>query len=231
MSKTGIIYKLVSRDVNITELYVGSTCSFRARKCAHKKSCNNENDKSYKYNIYQYIRANGGWDTFDMIQVEEFKHDTKQELHARERYWIEELKASLNKFIPTRTMSEWYQDNKEAILEYQKHHYQTNKEAITAYKKQYNQNNKEAITEWYKHYRQVNKEYISDVKKQYWQNNKKVIAEKHKQYQQNNKEAIEETRKQIYTCECGSAIRIDSKLRHNKTAKHLAWIATEIIEA
>ena len=71
MSKTGIIYKLVSRDINVPELYVGSTCSFRARKAQHKKRCNNENDKKYKYNVYQYIRANGGWDLFDMIQIEE----------------------------------------------------------------------------------------------------------------------------------------------------------------
>ena len=115
MSKIGIIYKLVSTDINIKEIYVGSTINFRTRKCHHKGRCNNETDKNYNLNVYKYIRANGGWDTFDMIQIEEITHDTKQQLHARERYWIEELKATLNKQIPTRTHAEYRQINKEII--------------------------------------------------------------------------------------------------------------------
>ena len=84
MSKIGIIYKILSTDINIKEIYVGSTCNFRTRKFNHKGRCNNETDKAYNYNVYKYIRANGGWDTFDMIQIEEVKHDTKQQLHTRE---------------------------------------------------------------------------------------------------------------------------------------------------
>ena len=49
MSKIGIIYKLVSTDINIKEIYVGSTINFRTRKFNHKKACNNETDMAYNY--------------------------------------------------------------------------------------------------------------------------------------------------------------------------------------
>ena len=78
MSKIGIIYKLVSTDINIKEIYVGSTINFRTRKFDHKKACNNENVKALNFNVYKYIRANGGWDMFVMIQLEEVKHDTSE---------------------------------------------------------------------------------------------------------------------------------------------------------
>ena len=212
MSKTGIIYKLVSRDINIKEIYVGSTINFRTRKHTHKCSCNNENRKGYNINVYQFIRANGGWDSFDMLQVEEFKHDTKQELRARERHWIEQLKATLNIQIPTRTLAEWYQDNRENIAEWNK---------------QYRQDNKEYIVECQKQYRQDNKAKIVETKKQHYQDNKEVIAEKQKQYRQSNKEKIAEKGKLKYTCECGSTFRISDKSQHKKSIKHMAWMATQ----
>ena len=40
-SKT-VIYKIVCKDLNITELYVVHTTDFTRRKCEHKTCCNNE---------------------------------------------------------------------------------------------------------------------------------------------------------------------------------------------
>lgn len=231
MSKTGIIYKLVSRDVNIKGIYVGSTCNFRTRKYHHKGYCDDEKGKNYNITVYQYIRANGGWDSFDMVQIEEFKHDTKQELHARERHWIEQLKATLNKVIPTRTRQERYQNNKEAILEKKKQYQQNNKAVISEKRKQYYQNNKEVISDRVKQYYQDNTAAIAERDRQYYQNNKEMLSEKAKQYRQNNKEVIANKRKHKYTCECGSTISISNKSCHNKSVKHLAWVAAEIIEA
>ena len=59
-SKT-IIYKLVCNDVDVTELYVGSTTNFRNRKNEHNNKCHNTNSVKYNYKIYQFIRANGGF--------------------------------------------------------------------------------------------------------------------------------------------------------------------------
>jgi predicted GIY-YIG superfamily endonuclease len=56
-----IIYVLKCLEEAITDEYVGSTTNYRARKHAHKSSCNNENSKDHNMKIYQFIRANGGW--------------------------------------------------------------------------------------------------------------------------------------------------------------------------
>ena len=130
MAKTGVIYKIVCNDVEIKECYVGSTCNFRTRKFEHKSRCSNAKDAAYNKNVYQFIRANGNWDAWDMVMVEEFKHDTKLQLHSRERHHIETLKATLNKQIPTRTDAEYHRDNREVILDKMKIYRNNNKEAI-----------------------------------------------------------------------------------------------------
>jgi predicted GIY-YIG superfamily endonuclease len=68
-----IIYKLCCKDPEITEIYVGSTTNFYRRKQKHKSTCNNSNDKGYNLNIYQFIRDNGGWENWQMVEVERYK--------------------------------------------------------------------------------------------------------------------------------------------------------------
>jgi len=109
----GIIYKLCCNDLNIKEIYVGSTTNFKDRKSKHKHSCNKEKSKAYNLKVYQYIRSNGGWDNWDMILLENYNATDSHHLEARERYWLETLKATLNCQIPTRT-------EKEKNIEYRK---------------------------------------------------------------------------------------------------------------
>ena len=40
-----IIYKIVCKDLNITDFYVGHTTNFIKRKATHKTACNNINNK------------------------------------------------------------------------------------------------------------------------------------------------------------------------------------------
>ena len=93
-----IIYKLVSTDVDIKECYIGHTTNFIKRKCAHKTSCNNdnnENNKSYNFNVYQFIRQNGGWDNWTMILIEKYvKCNDRNDAGKRERHFIEKFKAT-----------------------------------------------------------------------------------------------------------------------------------------
>ena len=138
-SKT-IIYKLVCNDVNIKDCYVGATTNFNKRKAQHKSKCNNENDRKYSINVYQFIRNNGNWNNWSMIMIEEYKICKNQlESNARERYWIELLEAKLNSQIPTRTMKEYNTINKEK----NKIYYQNNKER---YKIKYEEQNKKKYT-------------------------------------------------------------------------------------
>jgi len=136
-----IYYKIVSKDDNIKEIYIGKTTNFKNRVRDHKSRCNNENGKCYNLKIYQYIRENGGWNNFDIIEIE------KSESALRERELIEELNANLNSYIPTRTLKEYqkeyYKNNIEKIKEY----YDKNRKKRNEYEKEYRKNNKEKIKE------------------------------------------------------------------------------------
>ena len=136
-----IIYKIVCNDLNIKELYIGSTTDFYNRKSNHKSKCNSENDKNYNSNIYKCIRANGGWDNWSMIEIEKFPCKYSLEARARERYWCEQLNATLNSNKPYITDNEI----KECKEEYNKKYYQSNKNYFNEYNAEYRLINKDKI--------------------------------------------------------------------------------------
>ena len=125
-----VIYKIVCNDLTITDCYVGSTTNFIKRKHHHKCSCNNENEKHHNLKIYQVIRANGGWDNWSMLLVEEYSTSSCLLLEQRERYWIETLNATLNCRLPSRTKTEYVINNKELILKNKAKYYQLIKNEI-----------------------------------------------------------------------------------------------------
>ena len=187
-----IIYKICCNDPLITDIYVGSTTNFKHRKYSHKNCCINENNNKYNSNVYQFIRTNGGWDNWSMIEVEKCNAVDKRDLEKRERYWLETLKATLNKQIPTRTRKEWgkeyYIDNKEKIKEYR----ENNKENLKKYEKEYFVNNKESIKKKHKLYRQDNKEKINKNficecggKYQHQSKSRHIKSKKHQDYMKN----------------------------------------------
>jgi hypothetical protein len=132
-----IFYKIVCNDINITECYVGHTTNFIKRKQYHKGSCNNENDKAFNYNIYKFIRENGGWENWDMVMIEKSKCENSLDAKKKEREYIEQLKASLNMNIPSRTKKEHYNDNKEFIIEKCKKYVENNKVKVAENHKKY----------------------------------------------------------------------------------------------
>ena len=119
--KNGVIYKLCCKDPTITDVYVGSTCAFNKRKNLHKHSCNNETSKVYNLNVYKFIRNNGGWDNFEIIELIKYPCNTKRELELKEREYLELLSATLNKCVPTRSNKEgckaYYLANREQLNE------------------------------------------------------------------------------------------------------------------
>jgi hypothetical protein len=124
-SKT-IIYKLVCNDLNIKECYVGHTTNWRQRKATHKQSVENINHPEYNFKKSIFIRDYGGWCGWSMIQIELFPCNDKQEAIARERYWYETLGATLNSNVPSRSKKEYYEQNREHKLEYQKQYLEQN---------------------------------------------------------------------------------------------------------
>ena len=128
-SKT-IIYKICCNDLNVKEIYVGSTCNFIKRKSKHKDSCNNIKSKQYNYKLYQFIRDNQGWENFSMIEIEKYSCNDNNEARSRERYWYEQLNATLNMVIPITTKEEQKEYEKEYKQEYNKKYREENKEEI-----------------------------------------------------------------------------------------------------
>ena len=201
------IYKLCCNNTDITDIYVGSTVDFGNRKRQHKSVCDNESSNRYNLQVYKFIRANGGWNAWNMIQIEAYNATDKRSLEARERHWIETLKPSLNKYIPTRTQREWCEDNKEHVASKHKQYYQEHKEQKLAKQKKYNQDNREQIKQYKKQHRQNNKEALSAKSKQYYQNNKEALSAK-------------------VECDCGCVVIKKHLLRHTRTAKHKFYQTT-----
>ena len=202
-SKT-VIYKIQHED-NESLVYIGSTTDFTKRKCQHKSRCNNPNNK-YHLKLYTMIRDNGGWDRFKMIQIKEFHCNNRREAEAEEDRVMLELKANMNDHRASRSPDEYYQDNKDKILE------QT---------KQYRINNRDKILEQKKQYRINNRDKILEKDKQYYNNNSDKILEQKKQYYNNNSDKILEKQKQKMTCQCGCIVNRGQISRHKKSKKHL----------
>ena len=116
--ENSIMYRIVCKDPEITDCYVGSTCNFIKRRNTHKTNCNRTNSKEYNYNVYKFIRANGGWNNFDLIEIEKYEAIDKQDKLKRERYWLEFYNAKLNSNIPSRTKREYKLVNQEIIKKF-----------------------------------------------------------------------------------------------------------------
>ena len=145
--QTTTIYKIVCRDINITECYVGHTTNFCKRKQQHNKDCNNETSIHYNYKVYQFIRNNGEWQNWDMIEIEKYPCNDVNEAKKRERYWIETLKATLNVKCPSRTDKEYKDTIYNGINGTRKIYNDANRDRNIAYGKQYRIDNKEEIKE------------------------------------------------------------------------------------
>ena len=134
-SKT-YIYKIYCKDPNISDCYVGYTINLSRRKSQHKISCYDEKSRKYNYKVYEFIRANGGWNNWNVETIEQCSFNNRKEASQRERYWYDTLKPSLNYQVPNQTICEyikmWNKKNPEkyksnytkANTKYQKENYE-----------------------------------------------------------------------------------------------------------
>lgn len=90
------IYQVCCKDPDIKDIYVGSTTDLVKRRYNHKGACNNPNRDNHNALVYQFIRANGGWENWDVVQIERVVCDSSQDLCQREREVFETLKPTLN---------------------------------------------------------------------------------------------------------------------------------------
>ena len=136
--QNGLIYTIRERGTD-NIFYVGSTCSLRKRRSAHKHNCIKIGNNKYHLDIYQYIRELGGWEMIIIEELHAFPCDTKQELTKEEGRVQKDYIGKGYKLrgqIAGRTIKEYKQDNKEKIAE-----------QMNQYSKQYRLDNKEFIEE------------------------------------------------------------------------------------
>lgn len=97
----GKIYKLVN-DID-DDIYVGST----HHPLVKRLSLHRSHAKGKRRNCKVYGHLNEvGLENVRIELIEEYPCTCRKELEDRERYWIENLKPSLNKNMPSRTLEE-----------------------------------------------------------------------------------------------------------------------------
>jgi hypothetical protein len=148
----GKVYTIRCKTDN-TLIYVGSTTQTLAKRCGEHK-LHSRSEKRQNNLLYKTI--NNNWEDWYIELFEECPCENKEQLNRREGEIIR-LIGNLNSRIEGRTKQEYYQDNREKIIEAVKEYSINNKEA----RKEYRQNHQEEINERRKIYYEEHKEEIS----------------------------------------------------------------------
>jgi len=130
--ENGKIYRIICNQTGLQ--YIGSTTiSLSARLSQHKKIL-----KDGKSGTSKIVLQNGD---YNIVLLQDFPCDRKEQLLQRERYFIETLDC-VNKKIPNRTQKEWYEGNKKEYIARQMIWNNNNKEKLVEYKKTFKNKNK-----------------------------------------------------------------------------------------
>jgi len=186
-----VMYKICPKNKALGFCYVGHTTNFIERIRHHKLQTLNENGNKSHQKHYVAIRENGGWDEWEMVEIEKFNCKNKLECRMREQELIEENNANLNTLNAYITEQQ-RASTKKAITEKYR---EENKELLKEQTKQYKQDHKDIIAEQMKKYREENKDKIREKTKEYIENNKEKHYETQKAWREKNKETSKEKRK------------------------------------
>jgi hypothetical protein len=143
--ENGKIYRIVNTEGTLT--YIGSTTqSLAMRKGKHKfeyEKWKTGNSKKYLSSFEVFKNDEDGC---KIIIIESFPCKNKDELRARERFYIESIDC-VNKRKPGRTNAMYYKENHEHCLKIRRDYRNENKAKIYEIQKQYRVNNAEKISE------------------------------------------------------------------------------------
>ena len=151
----GKIYKLTS--IHINQIYIGSSCQPRLcqRLTQHIADYKHWLKTSKKYISSIEIIKHGD---YEIVLLESFPCNSKDELNSREQYWINETKEfNVNKCKAFQTEEGLKEYKKEQMKEY----YKANQEKIKEQIKDYHIANSVKINEKKKKYRQENRGQIN----------------------------------------------------------------------
>ena len=210
------IYKLIKKDAtNDDMVYIGSTKDIDDRIRRHKNSCNNPNGRDYNLKIYKYIRDNGGWDEWTYEIIDEIEVALRDDAKKYEGQYILKYDAinKLNDVVAGRSKKEYYEQNKEHLLQKHKEWLEQNKEQLSQKHKEWLEQNKEQLSQYRKERYESNKEQILQKQKEWYERDKEqrlkdasiyrelnraLLAQKQKEFRENNKEKLAQKRKEKY---------------------------------
>lgn len=223
-----VIYKLCCKNEKIKQCYVGHTTNLKQRKNEHRWACTNENNKKNNTYLYAFIRSNGGFDNWDMIEIEKFPCASKQEAHMRENYYFFLLKAELNTICPILNLEKKIiMENRRKIIIELKSFFNkaTRKAARIKYLEDTADERKKKHTEQRRKYILNNREHVNARMREYNQITKERRSEQAKTYYQQRKA------KGYYIdkiqCECGATIVRGNKSTHLKSKTHADLLAAQ----
>ena len=176
-TKEVIFYMIKCNDVELTDVYIGSTFNFINRKTQHKT-----NSFTKPFKIYQYIRDNGGWDNFNMNCVDRRVCKDMLEVRQYEQQLIEQYKASLNSIKSFRKETKQEADHLTYIKYAEKH---------KAKCKEYNAKNKDTIKEYQHQYRLDNAKKIEE-----YRSNPEII-QRERLRRQSKKDKLKQVQKEV----------------------------------
>ena len=143
----GKIYQVMAKDGGDTgDVYVGSTSK---EYLSQRMDTHRTNYSKWKNGKYSNVTVFGilekyGVDNCCIVLLELVNASNIDELHARERHWIQSMPC-VNKVIPGRTNAEWYVDNREKVVTYQTQYRVNNREQILTHQDQYRADNRELL--------------------------------------------------------------------------------------
>jgi len=132
------IYIIRSKDLSLHDCYIGSCKDINRRRLKHKNDCYNEKGEKYNLKVYKFIRDNGGWNDWDMVQIGSVWNKATKLLFQIEQDYIDQYKPSLNRKRAfgldyerkkQRDILNYY-NNRECKKEQQKKRYEKNKHKI-----------------------------------------------------------------------------------------------------
>ncbi len=195
-------------------VYVGSTRNYTKRKSQHKSNCNNETSKEYNLKLFTTIRANGGWNEFEMKPYSQYPCETKMALVIEEER-IRQIIGNLNtyKAYSTTTPAEYRAEHKDEIAEYHKFYYAKHQNEIAERQKVYRTEHKDKISERHKLYDAEHKHERSEYGKIYRSEHKDEIRAKNKALATKKIE-----------CACGKTFGGCVRARHERSLFHLNFL-------
>jgi len=117
--KKTIIYKLESKDKDISDFYIGhTTTSINQRENMHRFMSKHKSNCK----LYNFINEHGGYDNFQMTILEKYPCNNRIEAREKERELIEVFKPSLNSNLPNQGWKERRKKNIEHYNTYMKNY-------------------------------------------------------------------------------------------------------------